>query len=473
MQPTRREILQAGLCTTAGYFIANHAGAQEMPAYPPVLRGAKNGTISLRSDRFLEVPETVVKLQKQEGVAAFTVAKETPTVDLAYHGNLGPNAFSRRLWSTWGDICLASDGKVYVGLGDHAADAGGDARCFIYVWNPTSKTLEQVVDMNRVIPPQPGQPAWSKVHAKIDEGTDGKIYFCCTLNDGNRADAKNFHWTKALPGGQLYQYDPVKRQTSVFATLPNAPRCTATSLYDRQRNVWWCNLEVGGNALWCLDMATRKPIFQAPDGSMGFNRAFALDRAANVYYNGAQNTLWKYDRAKSRLVQTKSNWGKSPGMRSATRESKAGHIYGTTHGNLKEPGTRQMFRYTPARDALTLLGPEWLSGDYTTVMELSPDERFLYYLPGAHGQAYRSGTPVIQYDIANNRRKVIAFLANAFEQAHDYVPAGTYGVKISADGGTLYVNFNGHPTKNLPKHIRPNGFGLCSFAAIHIPRSER
>jgi hypothetical protein len=114
-----------------------------------------------------------------------------------------------------------------------------------------------------------------------------------------------------------------------------------------------------------------------------------------------------------------------------------------------------------------------MTGDYTTVAELSPDERYIYYLPGAHGQASRTGTPVVQYDIANRRIKVLAFLARAFEQAHEYIPAGTYGMKVSADGSTLYVNFNGHLTKNLPKHLRPNGFGLCSFAAIQIPRSER
>lgn len=471
MKPTRRRFLQASIASTAGCFIA-HA-AQDTPTWPPPLRGAKNGTVTLRSERFLEIPEFVAKAQKMEGAAAFTVAKEAPTVDLAFHGNLGPNAIGRRLWSSWGDICLASDGKVYCGIGDHADDAGGDARCFIYVWNPANKTLEQIVDMNRVIPPQAGQPAWSKVHAKIDEGADRKIYFSCTLNDGNRAGAANFRWTKNLPGGQLYQYDPAKRQTTVFATLPNAPRCTATSLYDRQRNTWWCNLEVGGNALYGLDLGTRKPVFQAADGSMGFNRAFACDRAGNVFFNGPKNTLWKYDRTANRLGQTKTAWRDSPGMRSATRESRQGLLFGTTHGNAKMPGTRQLWRYAPARDELSLLGPCWLSGDYVTVAELSPDERFVYYLPGAHGQAFASGTPVIQYDIANNRRKVIAFLARAFEQTHDYVPAGTYGVKISADGGTLYVNFNGHPTKNLPKHLRPNGFGLCAFAAIHIPRSER
>ena len=52
--------------------------------------------------------------------------------------------------------------------------------------------------------------------------------------------------------------------------------------------------------------------------------------------------------------------------------------------------------------------------------------------------------------------------------------AGTYGVKLSGDGSTLFVNFNGHATDRLrSKPMRADGFGLCSFAAIHIPESER
>jgi hypothetical protein len=120
-----------------------------------------------------------------------------------------------------------------------------------------------------------------------------------------------------------------------------------------------------------------------------------------------------------------------------------------------------------------MLGPNWLTGLYTAVCVLSPCERYVYYLPGAHGQAYRHGTPVVQYEIASGRRKVLAFLAEPFAADYGYVPAGTYGAKLSADGGTLYVNFNGHPTAGLPSHLKENGFGLCAFAAIHIPSSER
>jgi hypothetical protein len=36
------------------------------------------------------------------------------------------------------------------------------------------------------------------------------------------------------------------------------------------------------------------------------------------------------------------------------------------------------------------------------------------------------------------------------------------------------VNFNGHAADEIrPGKMTPIGFGLCSFAAIHIPQSER
>lgn len=440
--------------------------ADEPTTWPPPLKGAKNGTVTLRSELFLKLPDVLEKARKEGSAAPFTVARTSPIVDFAYHSDLGMDAVKRRLWSAWGDICLASDGSVYCGIGDHGDDAGGDARCFLYRWDPERKILTQIVDFNKVVPPQKGQPAWSKIHAKIDEGPDGKIYFSATLNDGNRAGQPAYRWTKELPGGQLYQYDPKTGKTVVFANLPTA-RCTATSLLDRERNRWWCNLESGGNAMWALDLKTKKEIFKAPDGATAFNRAFALARDGAVYFNG-EGGIWKADPATKKATRTKSTFPDSVGMRAATRESRDGAIYGTTHNPA------QLFRYRPAKDELTLLGPAWLKGDYVTVVELSPDERYLYYLPGAHGQAVQSGTPVLQYEIATGRRKVLAFLAQGFAEESGYVPAGTYGMKVSADGAALYVNFNGHATDRLrPKGMAPNGFGLTGFAAIHIPKEER
>ena len=120
----------------------------------------------------------------------------------------------------------------------------------IYRWDPKTSRLTQVADMGNVVPPKAGQPAWTKVHARIDEGKDGGIYFSCTLNAGQRAGDPKYQWNERLPGGQLYRYDPKTNKTKVFSNLP-AKRCTATSLIDPERDLWWCNLEGGeGNALY-------------------------------------------------------------------------------------------------------------------------------------------------------------------------------------------------------------------------------
>src|SRR4051812_31587863 len=84
--------------------------AEDKPSWPPALKGAKNGTVTLKTDDFLKVPDAVEKSRKTRGYADFVVAKEAPSVDLTYHRDLGPGAVKRRLWSSWGDVCVASDG---------------------------------------------------------------------------------------------------------------------------------------------------------------------------------------------------------------------------------------------------------------------------------------------------------------------------------------------------------------------------
>src|SRR5262245_60771989 len=95
------------------FFSVTRVSAQD--EWPPALKDAKDGTVTLKSDRFLDVPEGVAAVGKKDGTAAFTIAKVAPTVDFAFRRELGPNAITRRLWSSWGDICLAANGHVYVG----------------------------------------------------------------------------------------------------------------------------------------------------------------------------------------------------------------------------------------------------------------------------------------------------------------------------------------------------------------------
>ncbi|MBI4025705.1 MAG: hypothetical protein HY360_12045, partial [Verrucomicrobia bacterium] len=445
------------------------------PIWPPALSGAVNGTVTITAPDFLRIPESVQKALEQPGAAQFVMAKEPPTVDLACHGNLPDRALNGTGWSAWGDICVAGDGKVYSGIGDHGDDVGGKGRTFIYCWDPSSKTLRQIIDPNQVAGVQSGDPSFTKVHARILEGKDGKIYFTCTHNDGGRAgDVK---WTPRIPGGLIFQYDPQTGKTAIIGNLEGA--LTATTLLDRERNLWYCCLEgkaKAGAGLAAYDLSKPGFIYVSPFDAIVADRNIALDKDGAVYFNGKGGHLWKYDPQSKQIASTGGGFPKQkegekeiqPTMRSSTVESKEGWIYGATMG----PG--RLFRYHPVRNKIELLGPDFLLGDYTTVTVLSPDERYVYYLPGSHGNAFRIGTPVVQYEIASGKRKVLAFLKPVIEKACGYVPAGTYGVKLNADGSILYVNFNGHARKDIrPEKMAESGFGLTAFAAIHIPASER
>ncbi|WP_090699498.1 hypothetical protein [Daejeonella rubra] len=57
--------------------------------------------------------------------------------------------------------------------------------------------------------------------------------------------------------------------------------------------------------------------------------------------------------------------------------------------------------------------------------------------------------------------------------AYNYAPGGTYGLKISQDGSKLYIGLNGSPPDALRPKGLGRGFGLTSFAIIHIPAEER
>lgn len=449
-------------------FLALAAGAQD-PAWPPPLQGAQHGTVTFTSDLFLKVPQTVVDESKLPDCAPFIMAKTAPVVDLAFHDNLPNAAINGTGWSAWGDICLASDGTVYSGIGDHGDDAGGKGHAYLYRWDPVTKELKQIVDLNAIMPRTKGEPTWTKLHARILEGKDGNIYFTGTLNDGNTADQPRFKWSDTIPGAQIYQYNPKTGQASLYANLP-AGHCTATTMIDLKKNIWWCNLETGPNGLWAFDLTTKQELFKAPAGSVTFNRNFCMDRDGNAYFNG-KGSIWKADLKAKTVTPMKSSLGEADGsgMRCSTDESKDGWIYGISMG------TNQIFRFAPAKDKLELLGSNFLvKGDYTTVCVLSPDQKYVYYMPGSHGTAVGTGAPIIQYNIAKKQRKVLAFLREPMETLYNYVPGGTYGVKISADGSTLYVNINGHAADAIrPKGMSASGFGLTAFCAIHIPASER
>ena len=484
-------------------FLSNAQGT-----WPPKLPGANgNGVVTINSPDLLTIPAAVQHILDSTSNAQLSVAKSVPIIELAYHDRLPHEAFNGTGWSSWGDICIASDGKVYSGIGNHWKTDRGES--YIYSWDPRAKILKKVADVNQITGAGPEDVRFSKVHAHIIEGRDKKIYFTGTLDDGGKAGNEEMlkKWNSKIAGGKLFQYDPNTGKSMIYADFPKA-RVTATTKYDSKRNILYCAIEGSpdGFAFGAFDMNTKKWIFQSDPGSIGNDRNLMMDNQGNVYFNGREiaahqelrlkdqaipegkndentsmlpttmfpgakkvkvyTSLWKYNPKTNSISPTKTYF-KSDGLRSSTHESKLGYIYGTTMAG-------ELFSYFPAKDEMKILGSNFLAtGEYITVCDLSPDEKYLYYLPGAHGSAGFSGTPVIQYEIASGKQKALAFLSEPMTKAFNYAPGGTYGIKINKDGSKLYVGLNGSPPNGLRPKGLGRGFGLTSFAVIYIPESER
>ena len=127
-----------------------------------------------------------------------------------------------------------------------------------------------------------------------------------------------------------------------------------------------------------------------------------------------------------------------------------------------------MFKFWPDEEKTETIGVNWdKSGVYTTSVDISPKFRYVYYVPGAHGEAYKLGVPVVQYDTKTNQKKVLVFLDKFYQDNYGYVMAGTFGVELSPDGSLLVIQMNGGfgPPASRFEHT--------SIIAIHIPESER
>ncbi|MGH9857474.1 MAG: hypothetical protein ACRD4B_06480 [Acidobacteriota bacterium] len=189
-----------------------------------------------------------------------------------------------------------------------------------------------------------------------------------------------------------------------------------------------------------------------------------MTNQGKVYFSDPNGKVSFYDPDKNIISSTSMMLpGPKGRLRSAAQPTSRDVIYGMTRAG-------RLFAFDSVNQTVKDLGPNLRDGDYTAVMVLSPDEKYVYFAPGAHGSAVRSGTPVVQYEIKTGRRKIIAFLLQPMIKEAGYFIAGNYNLKIDPKGSVLYGTFNGS------EHVAgkdPQEFGLPAVVVIHIPENER
>jgi hypothetical protein len=391
----------------------------------------------------------------------FAVAQKAPTVDLTLFRGL-PDKGRGTLWSSWGDGCLASNGKYYTSIGDHR---GTDANSLVYEYDPQAKSLRLVVDVAQAIGQQPGRYGHGKIHSGIHEASDGWLYFSTYWGKPREVEAA---FGADYQGSLLLRYHPqTGRAENLGAIVPR--QGLPASGFDARRDLLYFHAVYKGDIVAYAVKAQKVKFLGGADQTEG-RRTFLIDERGRAYFSSVDGTLHYYDPETNRLAKTTARLPASAGarrgdsLRAAAGPTRAGLLYGMTSAG-------RLFAFEPRTDKVQDLGPNFADGDYTAVMVLSPDEKYLYFAPGAHGSSGRQGTPVVQVDLASGRRKVLAFLNEPVRRKLTYNLGGTYNLQIDPRGERLFFTFNGAPY--VEQGRKTETFGQPAVVVLHIPKPER
>lgn len=427
--------------------------AQDGDRFPPKLPNGQTA-ITLSEPAFLKAP---VDLPKEVGIA-----KTVPTVDFQFYPG---QTYAGKPWSNWGDG-LAVDGKYYSAIGDHLAPHGN---AYVYEYDDATKTLKQLVDVRKLLKLPEGHYTPGKIHSRIDLGSDGWLYFA-THRGSTRITTAQYHYQ----GDWIIRHHPQKGLTEIVKHAPLPFQCMPTSVLDPKRLIFYAGTQDGANVkkpqFLAYDVKDNKLVFSHEVGPARYmifapstGRVYFHQRPEGKDKADAVEALYRFDPAKpDQLTPIDAKIV----LRAATEESKSGKVY-TIDRN-------QLWVFDTKTEKAELIGDPTFGGpDYVTSIDLDPKtERYLYYIPGAHGGAERIGTPLVQFDLKTKTKKVIAFLYAPIHAKAGFVPIGTFSTAVSPDGARVYVTWNGATQipSPLPKKVP---FEVCAFSVVHIPASER
>jgi len=423
---------------------------------------AESETRDLAATRLEALKPSKLLLKPPKGLSGgFTVARTAPGVDFAVY----PGQFAgARLWSSWGDVLAASDGRFYAAIGDHDAPHG---TTFVYCVDPKEKTVTRVIDCNQIVTAPPDKYSPGKIHAPLVEAGDGGIYAF-----GYRGSVRKTGSETGYRGDWLLRYRPdTGRAESLgapvpFSSVPVLKHCPALGcLYGL--SVPGLTMPQPRTQFFRYDLEAGRVTF-ACDVDANGPRAIIVSRDGRVYFGGGDPSsggpvLMRYEPRKHQVTKLAARIPGDGMLRAASRADANGIAYGISKDGV-------VFAFDTNTETVTEIANVFVGGKlYTAVCRLDPTDTYLYYIPGAHGRSGETGTPVIQLNVKTRRCKVLAFLNETLRQQRNYNLGGTYGIALSSDGSQLFASFNG---AQLPAG-KQSEFGLCSALLLHIPGSER
>jgi len=426
--------------------------------FPPKIPGGK-AVVTDSSPELLKGPDTIK--------ADVKVATTPPTVDFMYYPG---QDYKANLWSAWGEN-LAVGNKCYSPIGDHTGPHGN---AFLYEYDADTKQLTEVVDVLSVIKiDDTNTYTPGKIHSRIDLGKDGWLYFS-THRGSTAVTTEKYNYK----GDWILRYHPEQKKTEIVSHGPLPMQCMPTSRLDPERLIFYAGTADGDRSnkriqFLAYDIQNKKVLYSDDHGP--YRSIIFAPSTGKIYFHGdpkfsspggtdGPGKLVCFDPAKP---GTPHGIDAAVGLRAASEETSDGRVYTTDHDNL--------WVFDTKTEQAKHLGPAAVGvNTYITSIDMDPKtERYLYYVPGAHGGGHKDGSAVVQYDTKTNTRKVICYLHPFFHKTYGFIPCGAFGTDISPEGDKLYITWNGNRETPLDKVGNQVKFNICAFMVVHIPESER
>jgi hypothetical protein len=408
--------------------------------YPPKLPEGQV-VVTETSDAFLKPGDNL-----SEGVE---IAKVPPTVDFAFYPEQN---YPGNPWSHRSDGLVVGD-TYYSSSNDHLAPRG---TALLWAYDATPKRFRLLCDTTKFLEsvnafPDDMNYRPGEMQSRIDLGGDGWLYYA--TDRGSPTVTDDAHGYR---GEWILKTNPATRETQVVARWPIEKHTIPASVLDPKRMIFYGGTAPGRDAgnskiqFFALDVKTGKLLCTADDGP---TRTIIFSHSTGrVFWEGKQ-----YD-PETNLVTP----SKLPHVRSCTRETPQGMVYGTS-------GTKAgLWAFNVRTGELKSLGTGRVaSQEYIASIEADPAGRYLYYAPGAHGGAAMDGTPVVQFDLKSGKRKVLAFLHDHFWEKYGYALDGSFGNALDEKGERFFISWDGW------RKGQPRGWESAAITVLHIPPAER
>ncbi|MCJ7543831.1 MAG: hypothetical protein MUP47_04575, partial [Phycisphaerae bacterium] len=274
---------------------------------------------ALPTKGLLAIPRDVGAVKLFDPITPCTVARHAPKVEYAPFPVDYPAD-----WTHWGTGCLHSNGRVYTAIGDHGAT---DADTYLYEFDPSARRLRRLGSVRKAVKDfKPGDYGIGKVHGRIYEGGDGKVYFASLW--GKESDSPRYR------GDRIFCFDPSSGQVTDFGITVPGFGAPVTAL-DGRRLIFYG--EFGNPAeestdFVAYDLRERRVLFRGghqDDKTPG--RGILVDGEGCAYFD-CRGTVRKYDPQTNSVSDLPDRLPGKKFRQHASRLRPDGAIYATPRG---------------------------------------------------------------------------------------------------------------------------------------------